>query len=163
MFIVVHTEIRGGHQSEADRFTTHETLEQATARYNEVVAGDAYCAAITVPTLATETHWTDDGINLDNLLEIAQCLWENASDFANGPLYAFRAQCGTGELRSFLRKLEVLLACEEGWNIAKREAGFDDSFDWEFCPWFLRECLEFTRETAKLCEDWRERCAHMVW
>ncbi|MFX4226436.1 MAG: hypothetical protein ACFHHU_00675 [Porticoccaceae bacterium] len=162
MFIVSHTFADLGPTNGIDHFSMHDSLDDAQKEYEKVIEDGASCAALSIPCVGTEPQWTDVGINLDILLEIAQCLWEIAAEASDGPLEAFRSKNGAAELRSFLRDLPVLLACDEGWKIAQREAGFDDSFDWEFCPWFLRTCIEYSDGAIALCVDWRDRCAAMA-
>lgn len=135
--------------------------DSSAPAFDVIVDGDRISAVeVLDPALMNHSYRVSQ---LDNLLEIAQCLWESAVECTSGPLYAYLSQeGGTDELRSFLRERKILLACEEGWEIAKREAGFEDSFGWEFCPWFLRECLELNDAPVALRSDWRERCAAMA-
>ncbi|WP_336107845.1 hypothetical protein [Thalassospira sp. CH_XMU1420-2] len=162
MIVLSYSHADFGPTNNVDQFSMFDSFDAAQEGFRQAIADGASCAVLSIPYEGTEPQWTDDGINLDNLLEIAQCLWESAVEASAGPLQDFRSRRGAAELRSFLRDRKVLLACEEGWKIAQRDAGFSDSFDWDFCPWFSRECFEFSDGVVALCNDWRDRCAAMA-
>lgn len=97
-------------------------------------------------------------VNQELLIEAAQCLWEAYLENAPNFLNQYRERFGTVELRYALRNVDILKACHEGIEVA-RSQGFDDCYDWSFCPWFLANCLEIDGMTVRLVEDWRSRCA----
>lgn len=102
-------------------------------------------------------------VDEDVLRENAMCLWEAFLDLRAGgqkdqPLLKMLDQVGTASLRYALAgNKEVLVASEHGWEIAS-EHGFEDPFDWEFCPWFLVNCIEVDGFDLKMKADWQELC-----
>jgi hypothetical protein len=69
----------------------------------------------------------------------AMCLWEavvapDSDDSA--PWYDDRECEGTCALRD--RVLSLAPQCDSDWEFAQANLGFDDSFDWEFAPQWLR-------------------------
>lgn len=64
-------------------------------------------------------------------LEVAMCLW--GAELARGKDFPE----GAGDRRLKVANLTYL--CESTWLHAKAH-GYDDCFDWEFCPWFVDQC-----------------------
>lgn len=95
----------------------------------------------------------------------ACCLWEAALDAyretgrAVSPAWvqdmrAHWEDWGTCEMRD--RVAALAEQADSGWRAAQ-ETGFDSPFDWEFCPWFLAACLDWT-DGPTLVPDWLEKC-----
>ena len=42
--------------------------------------------------------------------------------------------------------------CEEAWLIARDVYDYDDCYDFEFCPWFIQNCVDHYTWTVK--PDW---------
>jgi hypothetical protein len=82
------------------------------------------------------TQWTDD------LVDSAMCLWEAMLDLKSGDTFeeitqAF-AQNGFASMRNFARSWAE--QCHLDWQAAD----FDDCFDWEWCPLWLREGIDWS-------------------
>lgn len=94
--------------------------------------------------------------------EAAMCLWEEvlaALSSGKGLDWAFARQLteGTVVLRSHI--LDLAKPCHEAWTIAHQEGkGFDEPFDWEFVPWFLRNAVD---EDGDLKPDWKDLAMKM--
>ena len=64
---------------------------------------------------------------------------------------------GTGTANVRLHMIDFAEPCHEAWVLAHRDGdGFDAPFDWEFVPWFLAECLDWSEHGPGLKSDWRE-------
>lgn len=161
LFIVSSMKAEFGPTQGHDEFEMFDRFGDAKAAYQGAIDGGASCVAISVPIEGTEPQWVDDGINLSDMLETAQCLWEASLDLVSGPIFDYRATVGCVDFREKLRDVNVLTACHKGWRMAQDFAGFDGSFDWEFCPWFLQNCFEADGRAFSLREDWRELCTTM--
>lgn len=101
-------------------------------------------------------------ISEELLTDSAMSLWEAvctaqpASRLANhaDPV---RSINGTAYLRD--RVGAIARACHIGWIAAHKGGnGYDDAFDWEFCPWFLRECCSWDDNALSLKPDWLDTC-----
>lgn len=68
--------------------------------------------------------------------EAAVCLWEACLENTFQHYTRFRDQHGAAETRS--RVITFAKQCEAAWKVAHEKLGFDDPFDWEWCPRFLR-------------------------
>jgi hypothetical protein len=123
----------------------YEALDVTDASTGLTVACDVW--------LDSEQRPTNDC----DVLDAAMCLWEAvletnmwASIGDGGPL--------TAERRDFCARIAE--RCHLGWVIAHADGdGYDDAFDWEFCPWFLTVCTKNTSSELLLCDDWRDQCA----
>lgn len=87
-----------------------------------------------------------NSVSLDNLMEAAMCLWEAAlyltpRDDGNEPIQAWLDQRGTAEVRRMI--LNQAEACHVEWEQAV-EAGYDDCFDWHWCPKWLLERIDWS-------------------
>lgn len=76
-------------------------------------------------------------------VEAAMCIWEYAllcriED--DDSVYNF-LRCGEGASKARLMCIDLAMVCEEAYNAAFK-AGFDDSFDWEFVPMFVRAAMK---------------------
>lgn len=97
------------------------------------------------------------------LLEAAMCLWEAfteawCDDFPNGSLSLYRDKVGTVQARHDL--MPHCATLHIAWHVHELHAKEDVlvPFDWEFAPWFLRNCLEFSPEGwIALKPDWLDR------
>lgn len=90
-------------------------------------------------------------------VEAAQCIWETVLEelmdhredtVAN----RLRKVIGTSELRYQLRKLDILNACEAGWDILE-SLGVQEMmipYDWEYVPWFVWNCLDWDVESGEV-------------
>lgn len=86
----------------------------------------------------------------------AACLWEDFlsnCQAENDLFYAVRSAVGMAECRD--RLVDLAEPVERAWLFA-RENGFDDPFDWEFVPWFMRNCVT---DRLAMVSDWEERIA----
>lgn len=96
-------------------------------------------------------------------MEAAMCLWEAVDEIENypgsneqrreiaGKISTNRASEGTGALRHKLAPLAI--TAEEAYIIAGAH-GYDDFFDWEFCPWFVLNCIEWDGYGPSLKGNW---------
>ena len=76
----------------------------------------------------------------DEIIDAAVCLWEACLD-NNFQHYArFREDNGAAETRD--RVVSFAKQCHDAWVIANEKLGFQDPFDWEWCPRFLRLCVD---------------------
>lgn len=80
--------------------------------------------------------------------ETAASLWEAVlelkdedSDIGRRVRDAFAAH-GTSDIRGSICSPSVIRACDATWRAA-RDRGFDEPFDWEFCPVFVRAGLDW--------------------
>jgi hypothetical protein len=97
---------------------------------------------------------TEDEPSASDITDAAMCLWEAVLEY---DLWA-STQMHTREKREFCAK--IARECHLGWMIAHADGdGFDDGFDWEFVPWFLRQCVAQGDMGVCLRTDWRETCA----
>tara|TARA_R110002072_G_scaffold151470_1_gene300769 strand:- start:6333 stop:6884 length:552 start_codon:yes stop_codon:yes gene_type:complete len=95
----------------------------------------------------------------DHLMDAAMSVWEafvvSESDQEFPGLEVIREQHGMATAREFVANLA--LTVHVGWLIAHQNGrGFDDAFDWQFCPWFLRNCIDPVLGTLR--PDWAHRC-----
>jgi hypothetical protein len=100
-------------------------------------------------------------------METAMVLWEAFIDEErqemqvpswSRPVTTYRERVGVCAARTELASM--VPAIHIGWCIAHRNGrGFDAPFDWEFAPWFMRECLVFEASGwIDLQTDWLDRC-----
>jgi hypothetical protein len=94
--------------------------------------------------------------------ENAMCLWEayldagpvETPDTTEGWLKSLRLwheSVGFAEARTHLSRFAV--SVEKAFEEATA-AGYGDPFDWEFCPWFLSACIDWTASTPTLNPDY---------
>ena len=73
----------------------------------------------------------------------AMCLWEDVVEHGGGPWKAYRDANGTGDLRDMV--LAFAKPCEAAWNAMSQDEQDDaGAFDWEFCPKWLREGVDWS-------------------
>lgn len=86
-----------------------------------------------------------------SVLEDVMCLWEAVLENRDDLDRTSWEEMGTACIRNNISELapQVHMA----WELAK-QLGFDDAFDWEFCPWFVRECIDW--ETVTIRPNWIE-------
>jgi hypothetical protein len=100
-----------------------------------------------------------------NILEVALCLWEAflESPTSYPELVALREEVGVATLRLELTNEAVLDACHKGWELVSNDGeGYDEPFDWEFCPQFLGRCVTVSNQSVVLRDDWNERLLIMA-
>ena len=92
--------------------------------------------------------------------ENAACLWEAALDVNRvyGAQGSPARETAPDWARAMLERWEYGGACEMRSDICKfagaveraftvaQESGFGSPFDWEFCPWFISNCLDWSGE-----------------
>lgn len=93
-------------------------------------------------------------------MEAAMVIWENVdemtgrcgSDDYRAKAAEYRENVGTCYLRHDVMVLvePLHIAWAIWWSAGDRAA----SFDWEFTPWFLRNCVEWTHNGPKLVDGW---------
>lgn len=93
------------------------------------------------------------------LMDAACCLWEEVLSWTKGRNHnctIYREDYGWANLRGDIIKLAG--PCHEAWCNAHRNGhGYDNGFDWEFCPWFLANCVHWDhRYGPNLKPDWRD-------
>jgi hypothetical protein len=89
---------------------------------------------------STETPWTECQI------DAALCLWEYAlSCKVEKDLSVFNWMGGDSGGTAFARQICIELAknCDRSYHIA-HDLGYDDCFDWEFVPCWVREAMKLT-------------------
>ncbi len=86
-------------------------------------------------------------VDPDDYAEAAMCLWEafleaeavysphNRTAHAYPHLHAMRQSHGTVTVRLDIR--DEAEQCHRDWEKAVAEEGYDDCFDWEWCPEWL--------------------------
>jgi hypothetical protein len=91
------------------------------------------------------------------LREASLCLWEayNDSPAAYPTITQLREKVGASEVRTMFMENDLLLACHMGY-MKLRDQGFDDPFDWAFCPEFLTHCTEVVAYNLTIKSDWEE-------
>jgi hypothetical protein len=90
-------------------------------------------------------------------LNTAMCLWEAVLEFS---LWSENHYLGRREKRTFIAN--ILLEADAGWRLAHQDGkGFDDAFDWDFCPWFLKTCIFESGHQLSLQTDWKDRCTRL--
>ncbi len=97
-----------------------------------------------------------------DLIDAAMCLWEDVLDSLGMPARELhrhhdavinaRRSRGTAALRWLVAALAE--PCHRAWEHAQRAHGYEDCFDWEWCPWFLRHCVNW--ETVTVRPDWQD-------
>jgi hypothetical protein len=90
------------------------------------------------------------------------CLWEEFLNQVLSDTPGFRSEDteaygGTQGMR--LLVIGLIDHCEEAWQIAL-EHEYDGPFDWEFVPWFMKECV--TWPEGKVHADWKNRLGYML-
>jgi hypothetical protein len=92
-----------------------------------------------------------------DLMDAAMCLWEAVLEHED-IWQASRDALGIDEVRRFAA--HIARTCLNGWGIAHADGdGFDDPFDWEFCPWFVRNCVaDDDRGGLSIDTLWRRKC-----
>ena len=96
-------------------------------------------------------------------VEASLCLWEHYLEHIDArypDIDALRERIGTVELRQQFMTVAILNACSDGIALA-RENGFEDPFDWEFCPLFLSLCVTVEGHRLTLRPGWRGMCKHI--
>lgn len=91
-------------------------------------------------------------------LALWECLLESPDDYPE--IARLRTVVGTAEIRSMFANPVILAACNKGWRAAQ-DNGFDEPFDWEFCPLFLRDCVGVSDGYLVLRDDWESRCCEI--
>lgn len=102
-------------------------------------------------------------ITPEDRADAAMCAWEwmievrsnNPHVRAPSGFTCWFSQVGTAEARVTCFT-DLSEAIHWAWEAA-REAGFDDCFDWEFVPWFMTECVEWSSLGADVVPDYLER------
>ena len=69
----------------------------------------------------------------------AMALWEAFLDTDQPKFEAFKENEGTCACRDAIQAISK--KCSRLHKMAV-SYGFDDSYDWEWCPWFLRNCVK---------------------
>ncbi|MCC5982611.1 MAG: hypothetical protein JJU26_12940 [Oceanicaulis sp.] len=101
-------------------------------------------------------------ISEDLLCDSAMSLWEAVCTALPGSQLAIladtvRSTHGSATLRQSVGALAR--GCHIGWIAAHKGGnGYDDAFDWEFCPWFLLECCSWDDNAVSLKPDWLDTC-----
>lgn len=94
--------------------------------------------------------------------ENAACLWEAALDVnrVHGAQGSPAREAAPGWARAMLERWDNRGACEMRSDICgfagaveqafavAQESGFGSPFDWEFCPWFISNCLDWSGESG---------------
>ena len=99
------------------------------------------------------------GISEAEMMEAGACLWEAMMDWKTAGLsdditHWWEAN-GAGAVRMTI--IGFAEECHEAWVLAHRDVdAYDYGFDWEFVPWFLAECLDWSEHGPGLKSDWRE-------
>lgn len=98
----------------------------------------------------------------DDYAEDAMILWEGVIDWmacgrALPEAYAYRENYGTAELRTDV--LALVPRVRRAWEHVRIGSGapkeFDESFDWEFVPWFIASCVDWDPSTGPgMKPDW---------
>lgn len=76
----------------------------------------------------------------DEIIDAAVCLWEACLDDGFSHYQRYRENYGAAETRD--RVVSFARQCHESWYFAHIELGFDDPFDWEWCPRFMTLCVD---------------------
>lgn len=106
-------------------------------------------------------------------LDTAMVLWENVNDWwsqcwdrdkqtikDDAPQYMidmenYRGYAGTCQLRHDL--MPLIEPLHLAWCISFQKNNYGESFDWDFTPLFLKECVDWSQDTGpKLKENWLE-------
>lgn len=75
-----------------------------------------------------------------DIIDAALCLWEACLDHEPDHYNRFREDNGAAETRD---KMQVFAKpCHDAWEHAHTVLGFDDPFDWEWCPLWLQVCVD---------------------
>ena len=107
-----------------------------------------------------------------DLMEAAMCLWEEVlsnyhvivsrddserkDDSAKDQNLTYWWQ-GVGTACVRLHMIDFAEPCWAAWDLAHRDGdGFDAPFDWEFVPWFVHNCIDWTEGGPELKSDWCE-------
>jgi hypothetical protein len=96
-----------------------------------------------------------------DLIDSAMCLWEDVMERLAKPekeakrhdlaVKDARYRMGTAGLRWKVAALAE--PCHVAWEYAQRAHGYEECFDWEWAPWFLRRCVEWDGVTLR--PDWQ--------
>lgn len=93
------------------------------------------------------THPITDADKMD----AAMCAWEFCLE---SDIFEFWPW-GAVDLRSRCALLAPFIHI--GYMVADA-SGYDDAFDWEFVPWFMKTCVGLTEGGHELTPDWLARC-----
>jgi hypothetical protein len=97
-------------------------------------------------------------------LEAAMVLWEIANDIAASEqetdsgrnLCAYRESVGTVQLRH--DTMALIEPLHLAWHIAYRQGEIAESFDWDFTPWFLQNCVNTDPVRGyELAQNWADK------
>lgn len=80
----------------------------------------------------------------ESAVDAAMCLWEAYLDNIDDPLWKkWRERWGTATLRGLV--LDWGQPCSDDWDALQEvdEDAWDWPFDWEFCPAWLRACVDW--------------------
>lgn len=83
-------------------------------------------------------------------LEAAMCIWEAVLE--ENLFEERRQKVGAVQLRHDL--MPLIDALDQGWKLCDQDKMCP--FDWEFTPWFLKNCVSETHAT--LYPNWKELC-----
>lgn len=99
-------------------------------------------------------------------MEAAMCLWEAALEewgyasyhAESGTVAAYLETVGAVEARHSIMSLVEPLHI--GWHVHELAAPWNTKapFDWDFTPWFLRNCVDVTSRTISLKPNWLDLC-----
>lgn len=104
-------------------------------------------------------------------LEAAMIIWEEINNLSQQrlsaqttekqpqayaiALSAYRDAVGTVQLRNdvipFIEPLQI------AWELALQKSYLVGSFDWDFTPWFVANCINFSEQGLSLNPDWQDR------
>lgn len=94
----------------------------------------------------------------DKALDTIQCLWEAVCE--NEVYFEYTEEYGTPELRRQFRNEELVSAAITAWNVVclkEQDKRNLLSFDFDFIPWFVKNCTELYKERVLLNRYWLER------
>lgn len=97
-------------------------------------------------------------------VEAAQNLWEAFNDLYRAcyedrtdddtGLVSLRNSMGTVHVRWLLRQKPILSAVVRAWDAASEDVQeMFVPYDWNFCPWFLQNCIVVTGDQLSVASD----------
>ncbi len=81
----------------------------------------------------------------EDLAVDAMCVWEWVLENKSSNKWLLQSFEIDGYVEIRWKMLEIVRAVREVWPKAV-EAGYEDCFDWEFVPWFMEKCVDFSTD-----------------
>lgn len=84
----------------------------------------------------------------------SQTTGENIDRFTKA-LGEYRDDVGTAQLRNDI--IQFIEPLHIGWHLSDQQGHLTESYDWDFTPWFVANCIRCTSHGLTLCPQWQAK------